>query len=257
MVKDFLSFLELVFFKVRANLQVEVSRYYLNYLWWVFEPILTMGVFYLVFGVMMNRGTQNFVAFLLVGLAAWNWFQRSVGNCSRSIYNARMLLNQLRVPKAFFPLVVVFQDCVKQFFVMTLLLLFLVAYGIPITASWLALFPLLLTQFVLLLGVGLLCAGLVPFFPDLTFLINTGLQLMFFGTGVFYNIDEFVLPQHRVYAYLNPMAGLLKNYREVLLHGRWPDWEYLCFTFLFGLFLCILAVLFIRSLEYVYPKVCQ
>lgn len=80
---------------------------------------------------------------------------------------------------------------------------------------------------------------------------------MFFGTGVFYNIDEFVLPQHRVYAYLNPMAGLLKNYREVLLHGRWPDWEYLCFTFLFGLFLCILAVLFIRSLEYVYPKVCQ
>lgn len=258
MLKKFFSFLELVFFKVRANLQVEVSRYYLNYLWWVLEPILTMGIFYIVFGVMMNRGTPNFVAFLLVGLALWGWFQRSVGNCSRSIYNARMLLNQLKVSKIFFPLVVVFQDGVKQFFVMLLLLLFLICYGIPITTSWVALGPLLVTQLMLVLGIGLLCAALVPFFPDLTFLINTGLQLMFFGTGVFYDIEKLVLlPQHRVYIYLNPMAGLLKNYREVLLHGRWPDWEYVGYTFLFGFSLCCTAVFLIRSLDYIYPRACK
>lgn len=257
MLQKLFFFLGLVFFKVRANLQVEVSRYYLNYLWWVLEPILTMGIFYVVFGVMMNRGTANFGVFMLVGLASWNWFQRSVSNCSRSIYNARTLLNQLRVPKVFFPLVVVFQDCVKQFFVMTLLVIFLVCYGIPIAASWISLGPLLVTQFTLLLGVGLLCAAVVPFFPDFTFLINTGLQLMFFATGIFYNIDELVLPQHRVYAYLNPMAGLLKNYREVLMNGVWPDWEYLGYTFVFGLMLCCVSMLLIRSFEHDYPRACQ
>jgi lipopolysaccharide transport system permease protein len=254
MTRTLLDFLNLVFFKVGANLKTEVSRYYLNYLWWVFEPVLTMAVFYVVFGVMLRSSTDNFVAFLLVGITSWLWFNRSIMNSSQSILTARGIISQTKITKVFFPLVVVVQDGVKQIAVVSLLLLFLILYGIPVTSSWWALPVIILVQFVLIFGCAVMTAALIPFFPDLKFLVATGLQMMFFATGVFFDIDKVVGGAYRVYAYLNPMAGMLKSYRTVLLHGNWPDWIYLMWVALFGLILSIIAVMIIRRLDHTYPK---
>ena len=60
----------LIIYKVAANLRSEASRNYLSYLWWVFEPLMQMMVYYFVFGLMLLQGTDNFVAFLLTGLMA-------------------------------------------------------------------------------------------------------------------------------------------------------------------------------------------
>ena len=97
-------------------------------------------------------------------------------------------------------------------------------------------------------------AALIPFFPDLKFLVATGLQMMFFATGVFFDIDKVVGGNYRVYAYLNPMAGMLKSYRTVLLQGNWPDWIYLMWVLLFGLISSTIAVMIIRRLDHTYPK---
>jgi lipopolysaccharide transport system permease protein len=249
------DFFNLVFFKVGANLKTEVSRYYLNYLWWIFEPLLTMAVFYIVFGVMLQRSTDNFVAFLLVGVTAWLWFNRSIMNSCQSILSARGIVSQTKITKVFFPLVVVVQDSVKQLVVVFLLILFLVLYGLPVGATWLALPVIMLVQLILIFGCAVMAAALIPFFPDLKFLVATGLQMMFFATGVFFDIDTVVSVNYRNWAYFNPMAGMLKNYRAVLLHGNWPDWQYLLWVTLFGVVLSILAVITIRRLDHTYPKV--
>ena len=55
---------ELVSTKVIANLKAEASKSYLSYLWWILEPILHMMVYYLVFGLLLNRGTEDFVVYL-------------------------------------------------------------------------------------------------------------------------------------------------------------------------------------------------
>ena len=88
-------FFNLVKFKVAANLKVEVSRYYLNWAWWVLEPAMTMMVFYVIFGIMLKQGTENYVAFLLTGITPWIWFNRSIMNSSRSIYQMASLIPSL------------------------------------------------------------------------------------------------------------------------------------------------------------------
>ncbi|NJB67556.1 lipopolysaccharide transport system permease protein [Desulfobaculum xiamenense] len=251
------NFISLAFYKVGANLRAEVTRYYMNYLWWVLEPLFSMGIYYVVFGIFMHRGTPNFIWFLLVGLTSWLWFAKAVGHCSASIFNARSLLMQIQLTKTFFPLVTCIQDTVKQLFVLTLLLPGLAIVGGSVTWCWSALPLLLIIQFLLILGCGFLAAAIVPFFPDLKFIIGTGLQLLFFATGVFYDIEKFVLPQHRPILYLNPMAGLIKNYRTVLLDGAWPDWEYLGCVLLASIVLIAVATAMIRRLDHVYPRICQ
>lgn len=251
------NFINLLLFKAQANLRTEVSRYYLNYLWWIIEPILMMATFYIVFGIFLNRGTKDYVAFLLVGLTSWNWFSRSIQHSCMSIFQGRGLMMQVNLHKCFFPLEVFLQDLFKHLFVSFLLFLFLLVYPTPVSVCWFA-FPLILViQAVLTLGLGFLCAAIVPFLPDLTFVVSTGIQLLFFGSGIFFQIDKVVLPQQRAILYLNPMAGLIKAYRDILIYARWPEWSYLGWVFLFSCCLLGLAFWLINKFDHVYPKVCN
>ena len=120
--------------------------------------------------------------------------------------------------------------------------------------SWIAFPVLLVTQLILISGYAILAAGILPFLPDLRYLLNSGLHLMFFGTGIFYDIDQVFIQKHRTLVYLNPMAGLIKNCRQVLLHGQWPDWTYVFWVLVFAVSLTAAAIFMIRRLDQAYPR---
>ncbi|HAA04164.1 MAG TPA: hypothetical protein DCZ69_06725 [Syntrophobacteraceae bacterium] len=250
------TFVDLLFFKTSADLRVEVSRYYLNYFWWILEPIFTMGVFYFVFQVLLSQGTPNFVAFLLIGLTFWNWFGFSVMNAAASLLNGRMLMLQVNIPKVFFPLGTILQDLFKQLFVIGLLLTFLLFYPTPVSVTWVALPVLMIIQGILVAASAILSAMAVPFIPDLRLLIGTLLNLLMFASGIFFS-EEVILPQHRWIMYLNPMAGLIKNYRQVLMYASWPDWNYLLKLFLASSALLVLALYLLNRFDQIYPRICQ
>ncbi|BCS87977.1 ABC transporter permease [Pseudodesulfovibrio sediminis] len=250
-------FMDLLLFRTFAGLRNEVSHYYLNYLWWVFSPLSTMLVFYLVFGVFLNQGTENYVGFLICGISSWQWFANTVNNSASSINNGRGLMLQVNIPKIFFPVEVLLMDSFKHAFVVCLLLIFLLIYPTPVSITWIALPLLLVIQFITNAAFALLVAMVVPFVPDLRFVVQTVIQLAFFGSGVFYSIDEVVLPKHRAIIYANPMAGLIKNYRDILLDAQWPDWNYLLWVFLGSSCLLACCILLITRLNHVYPRICQ
>jgi len=251
------TFIDLLIYKTGVNLRTEVSQYYLNYLWWVIEPILSMGMFYIVFGIFLNRGTDHFVAFLLCGLTFWNWFSNTVYNASASIMQGQGLMQQVNIQKVFFPLEVILQDCFKLMFALSLLLVFLLFYPTPVSITWFALPLLMFIQLCLVAGMAILCAAVVPFLPDLKFIIGTALHLMFFGSGIFYSVENVVLPEHQFIMYINPICGLLKAYRQILIYDSWPDWFYLAKVFLFALILLVFALWLVFRFNHIYPRICQ
>jgi lipopolysaccharide transport system permease protein len=219
---EFARFMGLVLIKIRFNLRSESAKSTLSYSWWVLEPLLQMAVYYVIFGVLLARGTEDFVAFLLCGLVPWLWFSRSVSNSSLSIVQGRGIINQTYIPKAFFPLVVIGQDALKQLVVLVLLMVFLLLYGFTVSASWLWIVPILATQLLFIAAASLLVSFLVPFALDLVYLINTGLIMLMFGSGVFYSYEQLINPAYRELFLLNPMANIIVNYRMVLMEGRSP-----------------------------------
>lgn len=245
---------QLICLKVGANLQAEASRNYLSYLWWIFEPILHMLVFYIVFGFLLQRGTENFVAFLLTGLIPWLWFNKTVNNSMMSIVQGRGLMMQVHLPKIILPTIVICQDVVKQSIVILLLLLFLMVYGIPPTIFWTALPVLLATQIVVIAAFSYLVAAIIPFLPDLSYLVRAGLQMLMFGSGIFYSDDMIPVQYHNAF-YMNPLANLLQNYRAVFLYNQWPDWQSLALIFTGSTVVVFLVWLLIHRLDHVYPRV--
>ena len=249
--------IHLLLFKAVANAKTEVSRYYLNYLWWVIEPLLLLLVFYVIFGIFMKSGTQNYVAFLIVGLTFWNWFSRTINNSASSILNAKAMMLHIKLPKIFFPLEVVFTDLFKQVFVLALLIFFLTLYETGASETWLLLPIVISVQIVLTIAIAIIVSAIIPFLPDLKFAVNTGLTLLFFSSGIFFDIDTAVPEEYRKYLYLNPVAGLLKSYRQVLIAHSQPDWYYLAAVAGVSVILLLFGSWLINRFDWYYPTLAQ
>ncbi len=246
------SYTSYLYLKVKCNLKSEASKNYLSYFWWVVEPILMISVFYFVFSALLGRGEGPFIYQLTVGVVFWLWFSNIVSHSVLSILGAGPLITQVYFPKSILPLIVVLVDTFKQSIVILVLLTFIgLAHGV--SSTWLALPILLVIQFIVNFAASLIVAALTPFIPDLRFLVDIGLSMMMFCSGVFYNLD-LISEQYRELFLLNPMANLISQYRAVLLQDSWPQWSSLFAIAVVCGLLIFLVSKFIKKNDRLYPR---
>lgn len=245
---------EVFFTKLTFNLKSEASETYLSYAWWLLEPALMVAIYYLVFAILLAARTPDFVVFLVAGQIPFLWFSKSVTNASRSIIDGSGLINQVSMPMPFFPLLVVFQDAFKQTVVFAFMFAFFAAYGLDVSWVWLSVIFVILTQFLLIGAISLLVAAITPFLPDFKFLIATAMTALLFGSGIFYSYKDVLLPQHQQLFLLNPVANLIKNYRQVLMDNTLPDWTALAAISLASVALIILMTLYYRRTGTIYAR---
>jgi len=246
--------LDLVLYKTYADLKAEAARTYVNYLWWIFDPLISLGIYYIVFAVLFQRGGEGFVFVLLVGLVIWRWYAEGVSHGAGTILGGRGLMAQVHVPKWIFPIVCLLTDSTKFAVVFVLLLAVLFMAGLGLDTPLLAVPLLLVIQFIFIASVSTLVASLVPFLPDLRVVVTNVLQLQMFLSGVFFRADTIPERYHDLF-FLNPMARLINEYRVVLIDGQWPDFEALAYLGLFSLALLFAALSLVRRFDRHYPRI--
>lgn len=254
LVNTVARFTELILYKTYADLRAETERTYLGFLWWIFEPIMYMSVFYMMFGILLGHKTDDFVPFLLVGLTIWQWFKSCLSHGSESILGAHGLITQIHLPKVIFPIILILTDTVKFLFIFSLLVVFLWLYGYHVTIHYLALPILFFVQLLFTTSITFMLAAVVPFLPDLRFVVENVLQAVFFISGVF--VAASIVPEEYLgYYYLNPMTNLIEDYRNVLMYAKMPDWSSLLMVLLISVLGIMLGAYLIKRFEHIYPKV--
>lgn len=244
---------DLVLYMTYAELRTESERTYIGFLWWIVEPVISMFVYYLVFQVIMQRGTENFVAFLFVGLVPWRWLATSVTHGANSILSERSLMQQVYLSKLVFPIVSLLTDTLKFLVVFVLVLLFVGFSGFGIGSPYAALPFVFVVQFLIIAGLTILFAALTPFLPDLRVVLANLIRLWFFLSGIFWDVKSFS-PEMQRYLRLNPMTVVIESYRDILLHGRWPALGALSLIALAASAVCLAGILCVRRWDFVYPK---
>ena len=248
------SLLELIWTKAIFNLRSEVHRNYLSYAWWILEPLLHMGVYYLVFGLLLQRGGENYPVFLLTGLIPWMWFMKAVSGSSNSIIAGQYLMLQVGLPSIVFPLVSLLQATIKEIPVFILLFGFLWLQDITPEMHWWALIPVIAVQALLTMAFASMVAAVIPFVRDLSYLVPTGLMFLMFLSGIFYDYQMISAEWHSLFL-LNPMAFLLKCYREIFIDGTLPDMQTLTWWGLGSAVACTMLILAYKRLRYIYPRI--
>ena len=208
----------------RFHLKAEARRFGLGYLWWILEPMLYVGVFYLVFVLFLGNRQPDFLVFLAVGKLSFIWFSKSVNQASLSLVNSREVMGQTNLPKHLFPVAVMHEGVYRQAAVFAFLLVLVLALGYAPTSAWVWLIPVVVAQYLLILACGLGAAVLVCLQRDFQMLIQLGMVFLLFMSGVFWDIDTLTNPSAVFWLEtLNPLAVLLDSYRQILLSGRAPD----------------------------------
>lgn len=191
--------------------------------WWVLDPLLNTCVYFLVFGVFLNRGVENFFPFLIIGLVAWRWFGTNVAQGGKSILRNVSFVRQVSFKKIVFPLSVIMTNTYQFCFSVGFLLVVLALYKLWPQEQYLALPVLLLVESLLILAIVLPLSAITPFFPDLGPITDHTLHIMFFLSAVMYPI-EILPPQIQHLLYYNPMVVIIDGFRDVLMYHRWPNW---------------------------------
>jgi lipopolysaccharide transport system permease protein len=231
---------------------------HLGVLWSLVNPLLLLGVFLLVFGLIFegkfNRGIGetriDYALGLFCGLAVFNFVAEII---SRS--PSLLLTNANYVTKVVFPVEVLGLSMVAGAFVHLLLNLSILLVGcwifhggLPATTP--AALCLLLPLGLLGLGVAWLLSALGVFVRDISAVLETGIQVLMYGSAIFYSPD--LIPKRLGWVQLlirfNPVAQVINETRRAIVFGFPLDFDRCLYVFLVG-FLAAFAGLafFLRS----------
>ena len=252
-VMGFRHYKNLVLHKAWADFRAEAERTYLGVAWWVLDPLINLAVYYLVFGVIFSQGGPDFVPFLLVGLVTWRFFEATVVRASSSILGNVAVIRQVAFPKVVFPLISVATCLLEYAFSLVLLFIVLLLYGHTPSLSWVVFPVLLAVQVGLVLAFALPLAAAVPFVPDMYKLVTQVLRIMFYMSGVFFDIHK-LSPKLQFVLGFNPMVHVIGAVRAVLMRGEWPAWPVMAAVCGVSALAALFGALVIRRLDPLFAK---
>jgi lipopolysaccharide transport system permease protein len=221
---DLQNYRELVRNLVTRDLKVRYRNSIFGFAWSLLNPLFLMIVLSVVFTLVYERATpvENFPAFLIVGLIAWNFTSTSLSRAVNSVLENKQLVNKVFFPREVIPASVVLANFVHFVLAIPVLVIILMVLGVMPNVKVLLLPPLMLIHLELVLGIALLISCVNVFYRDMGVAMEVLLQGWFFATPIIYH--HWILPIWlQKPAMANPLAAIITAYRDILLLDRFPD----------------------------------
>ena len=218
---------------VRTDLATRHRGSVLGWLWALAPPLLQLVVTYFLFTRIIPLDIPDYPVFLLVGILAWSWFARSLGEGVSSLEQRRELVLRPGFSTELLPINSVLVALVDYLIALPVLFVALaVTTGLHPEA---ALMPvLLLIQLLFCTGIALAVAPLQVFLRDVRQFVALLVGVGFWLTPIFYRRGQ--VPDALSWLFdVNPMAHLIVAQRQVLISGELPALRPLALLALVGL----------------------
>lgn len=225
-IKELYDFRELLKNLVIKELKLRYKRSVLGFLWTMINPLMMMIILAIVFSNLMKFDIKNFSIFLLCGLLPWNYFSHSIRVSTMSLISNANLINKVYLPKAVFPLSIIFSNMVNMILSLIPLFILMLFMGIKIHPTIILIPILLLNLMLFTAGISLLLSCLNVFFRDFTHMIEIIITAWFYLTPIIYPIE--VIPmKYKMLFKFNPLIYIIDGFREVIYSGKIPEFSFL------------------------------
>jgi len=181
-----------------AKLTAQYSQAKLGQVWQVMNPLLNAAVYFFIFGVLLGtkKGVPDYIPFLVTGVFIWTFTQSSILAGTRAISGNLGLVRALHFPRAALPISFCLQQLQQLLFSMAALVVILLCFGVPVSASWLLAVPALVLQFTFNAGVSMIMARMGAKTPDIAQLMPFILRTWMYVSGVMWSIDKLAKGHH-------------------------------------------------------------
>lgn len=236
----------LVFSLAKNDFKTKYAGSYFGTVWAFIQPIVTICVYWFVFGLALRNGADRgvpFVLWLVAGLVPWFFIQEGLTGGTSALLEYNYLVKKVVFNIRILPVVKVFSAVFVHCFFVVIILVIYTFMGYPPDLYALQLLYYSFCTFMLILGVTYLTSSVVVFFRDLTQMINIALQVGVWVTPIMWNFSDLGLTGLlTTILKLNPVFYIVQGYRDSLI-DKVGIWEHPALTLYFWVFTVIVFIL--------------
>ncbi len=194
----------------------------LGFIWYFFSAVLTIGIYCFVYMIALegtSDGDVPYSIWLICGIIPWFFFSEGLSGIVNIFRDYSFLVKKTMFDIEILPWV----RCISATF---LHLIFIIVtfisvsfYRIPFRVENFWIIYWVVAEFCFILALGRILAVLNVFSKDISFGINVVLQLGFWVTPIFWNIDNLPFFLQKIYSF-NPVLIIINGYRYSFIGGE-------------------------------------
>ena len=195
----------------------------LGYLWSLARPLILFGVLLVVFtqAFRLGQGTPHYEVMLLFNIVLFGFFQEATTTAVGSMVTQEGVVRKTQFPRLVIPLAVVLTALFNLLLNLVVVFIFILAFGVSPTWTWLLMPVVLASLFVLTTAVSMIVSSLFPRFRDLGIIWTVAATALFYATPVLYPLEK-VSHTVREVLTLSPLAPIFELARKWVIDPHAP-----------------------------------
>jgi lipopolysaccharide transport system permease protein len=233
------------------RVKVRYKQSMLGILWALLQPLSMMLIFTFIFSIIARispEGAPSYAIFVYAALLPWNYFSSAVGNATNSLVSHSQFVTKVYFPREILPVTYVVAALFDFVIAATLLVALMIYYQVRPTANALYAIPIILVLSAFALAMSFLFSATQVRIRDVGVAVPLLLQLWMFATPIIYPLSAVPVRLRSLYM-LNPMVGVIENFREVILRGGAPDFRSLLISAVVSVVLLFVSYVYFKHVE--------
>ena len=199
----------------------------LGYVWSLVRPLLLFAVLLFVFTKIFRLGStvENYPVMLLLNIVLFSFFQEATNTALPSVVTQESIVRKTQFPRLVIPMAVVLTALFNLGMNLIVVVVFLLAYGVDPTWTWLFLPLIIFVLFVFTSAVSMLLSTLYVRFRDVAIMWSVAALALFYGSPILYPFDASVIPaldQYRTVMSINPLTPFFAQVRHWIIDPSAP-----------------------------------
>lgn len=253
-INDMKKYFRYSIVSARAQLRTEVADSYLNWVWWILDPLCFMLIYTFIFGYVFKASEQYFSIFIFIGLTMWDFFNRTVKQSVTLVKANKGIVSKVYMPKFILILTKLWVNAFKMLISFGIVIVLAIINRVTISWNVLYIIPIIMTLMVFTFGCSTFLMHYGVYVQDLGNVADIGLRMLFYLTGIFYDIESRIPELGSLLNKANPIAFLMSSFRKCLLYQSTPHRKLLLLWFLISILISVLGVRKIYKNENSYVK---
>lgn len=211
----------------RNDFKKRYAGSYLGAFWAMAQPVVTVGMYYVVFDVIMGGNASRtaadvpFVLFLTAGLVPWFFFSEALNQGTNALREYDYLVKKVVFKISILPIIKIIAATFIHVFFVCVLLVVAAVYGYYPSVYTIQLVYYSACLFVFVLALCYTTCAVVVFFKDLAQIINIALQIGMWATPILWDINTLTDSRFVSVLKLNPLVYIVNGYRSAVYGQQW------------------------------------
>ncbi|HEY3067734.1 MAG TPA: ABC transporter permease [Methylomirabilota bacterium] len=232
------------------RVRVRYKQSMLGLVWAIAQPLGLTVIYTLVFSRMARVPSEGmpYAVFAYTALLPWIYFSSGLTGATHGIVSNAQFVTKAYFPREILPLSYILAAVFDFIVGATVLAALMGAYGVTLTLHALWVVPIMLLATVFTTAVGLVLSALQVWLRDFGLALPLLLQVWMFATPIVYPLS-IVPAAWRGWYILNPMVGIVENFRRVVLQGAQMEWSSFTASAVISSVLLVAGYIYFKSVD--------